>query len=85
MASRNMSFINTFEKYSDCTPPGVRLPEMKIESKFYKDLGVEESATNLDFLRKLCFKGVKDKGIDKLENKQAYYDRAKKELRILEE
>lgn len=80
-----MSFINTFEKYSDCTPPGVRLPEMKIESKFYKDLGVEESATNLDFLRKLCFKGVKDKGIDKLENKQAYYDRAKMELKILEE
>jgi len=85
MASRNMSFIDTFEKYSDCTPPGVRLPEIDIEKKYYYELKIPDNASNFDFLRHLCLKGVKEKGIDKLENKQDYYDRVKMELSILQE
>jgi DNA polymerase-3 subunit alpha len=33
----------------------------------------------------LCLRGVKDRGIDKLENKQEYYDRVKMELNILKD
>ena len=44
-----------------------------------------ESLSNFDFLRKLCHKGVYDKGIDKFKNKKDYFDRAKSELKILEE
>ena len=80
-----MSFIDTFEKYSDCTPPGVRLPEIDIEKKYYYELKIPDNASNFDFLRHLCLKGVKEKGIDKLENKQDYYDRVKMELSILQE
>ncbi|MAG59886.1 hypothetical protein CMO96_03815, partial [Candidatus Woesebacteria bacterium] len=76
-------FLEDFEAYKDCTPPGVRLPKIKIEKKYYKLLDIKETTTNLDFLRALCHKGVKERGIDQFENKQEYYSRAKMELDIL--
>ena len=36
-------FISDFEDYEGCVPPGVRLPEINIEKKYYVSLGVEES------------------------------------------
>lgn len=78
-------FLSSFSKYTDCMPAGVRLPEIVISKKQYKDLSLPESTSNYDFLRALCFKGVKILGIDKKENKQQYYDRVKSELLILKE
>ena len=79
------SFVSKFKKYKDCAPAGGRLPEIDIEDKYYEDLNISKEASNFDFLRKLCHKGVKDRGIDKLKNKNDYYERAKTELDILED
>ena len=80
-----MSFTEQFTEYKDCCPPGVRLPEIKIEQKYYDMLEADNTISNYDFLRKLCHKGVYDKGIDKYKNKKDYFDRAKSELKILNE
>jgi len=80
-----MSFIEEFKSYEGCVPPGVRLPNIKIEEKYYKMLKCSPDVSNYEFLRKLCHKGVYDRGIDKFDNKKEYFDRAKSELAILEE
>jgi len=85
MGSRSMSFIEEFKSYEGCVPPGVRLPNIKIEEKYYKMLKCSPDVSNYEFLRKLCHKGVYDRGIDKFDNKKEYFDRAKSELAILEE
>jgi len=77
--------FSDFQKYQSPTAAGVLLPKIKIEDKYYKMLSAPNSISNYDFLRRLAFKGVKDKKIDLLENKQQYFDRAKTELTILEE
>jgi DNA polymerase-3 subunit alpha len=77
--------FSDFQKYQSPTAAGVLLPKIKIEDKYYKMLSAPNSISNYDFLRRLAFKGVKDKQIDSFENKQEYYDRAKTELTILEE
>ena len=79
------NFTEQFSSYDDCVPAGVRLPNIKIEDRYYKMLEAEPNISNYDFLRKLCHKGVYDKGIDKFKNKKDYFDRAKTELTILED
>lgn len=71
--------------YEQPMPVGVRLPQTKIDDKYYKKLGLETDISNYQFLRALCLNGVKERGIDKLPNKQEYYDRTKMELSILDE
>ena len=78
-----MNFTDNFTKYENHRPPGVLLPEIKIDSKYYQDLNLESTISNYDFLRKLCLQGVKDKKIDELKNKEEYYKRTKYELKIL--
>jgi len=77
-------FLKKFKSYSGCIPPGVQLPKIKIEAKHYKDLDLPSTTSNYDFLRSLCHKGVKDKHINDLKNKNEYYIRAKEELEILD-
>jgi DNA polymerase-3 subunit alpha len=77
--------LNCFQKYEHPVPPGVRLPEIKIDSKYYESLNINPSVSNFEFLRQLCLKAVKIKGIDKLQNKQDYYERAKYELAVFDE
>ena len=62
-----------------------KLPEIKIDKSHYADLGLKQDVSNYDFLRALCLRGVKNKGIDKKEDneKQSYYSRAKMELEVL--
>ena len=74
-----------FERYKNPLPAGVELPEIIIEDRFYNNLGISSDVSNYDFLRNLCYKGVKDRGIDKLENKAEYYERCKYELETLED
>ena len=79
------NFISDFKPYKDCVPPGVLLPNIDIEEKYYKSLGVNNSISNYDFLRHLCHAGVKLAGIDQFANKEKYYERAKMELETLRE
>ena len=60
--------------------PGVRLPRISIEPRFYEQLGISHEVSNYEFLRRLCWRGVQDNGIDKSEKPQEYYDRIKSEL-----
>jgi hypothetical protein len=78
-------FNSKFTSYKNCLPHGVILPKLQIEDKYYKKYGVDSKSSNLEFLKQVCWFGIKEIGLDKLENKQAYYERLKSELATLEE
>jgi DNA polymerase-3 subunit alpha len=78
-------FLKQFKKYDGCTPPGVQLPQIKIDQHHYEGLDIPETATNYDFLSKLCRRGVKKLGISQYENKKEYFTRTTMELEILSE
>ncbi len=69
--------IRNLESFKQPMPVGVRLPGIEVEQRFYDELGISNTSSNYDLLRELCLKGVEERGIDKLENKQEYYDRVK--------
>ena len=71
--------------YKQPMPPGVRLPEIKVDAKFYEELNIPSDTSNFNLLRQLCLKGVKDRGINALSNKQKYFDRVKMELDVLKD
>lgn len=77
--------LENFTKYNRVLAVGVRLPQIKIDQRFYDDLELDSKVSNYEFLRRLCWKGIKDRGIDKYPNKQEYYDRVKRELQTFEE
>jgi len=76
---------SNFTQYKNPFPAGVKLPEIKIEKQDYESIGCKHDVSNFDFLRNLCFHGVKSKGIDKFNNKKEYYDRLSVELGVLNE
>ena len=76
---------STYTGYNTPFPVGVKLPEIKIEKKYYDEVSCSDLEDNFQFLRKLCFKRLTEKGIDQLENSQVYYDRLKEELSIFQE
>ena len=78
-------FVNLFSPYEECFPPGVLLPEINIEDKYYSSLGCSVDISNFDFLNKLCEQGFNSKNINKFENFQDYIDRYNYELKILED
>ena len=80
-----MSFTKDFKEYKDVCPPGVRLPQIDIDQKYYEELKIEPETSNLNFLKKLCWKGIQEKGIDKLDISDEYLKRTKMEIDILDE
>jgi DNA polymerase-3 subunit alpha len=54
-----MNTLDFVSQFSTIESPikGVRLPEIKIEERHRKDLGLGEDCSNFDFLRSLCKKG----------------------------
>jgi DNA polymerase-3 subunit alpha len=72
--------FENFEEYKDYEPIGVALPQVSIDEKYYKELSLDQSVSNEEFLRALMRKGVFDRGIDKKENKGEYFDRCIFEL-----
>lgn len=83
----NQEFISSFSSYEDAYPAGVKLPRIEIDDKHYQMLGLvkDSGVSNFDFLRKLCFHYVKEKGIDSLPNHKEYYERLKNELIVFNE
>ena len=77
--------LSKYTGYKTPFPVGVKLPEIKIEKKYYEEVSCGESEDNYQFLRKLCFKRLQQKGINKLDNAQVYYDRLKEELVIFQD
>lgn len=74
-----------FLVYDDCEPAGLELPKINLSEKSLKELGLIESSSSKEILSRLIRIGIKDKGIDKLPNKQEYFDRAKQELDTFDE
>ena len=74
--------IADYTAYKTPFPVGVKLPEIKIEKKYYDEVGCSDLEDNFQFLRKLCFKKVKEKNIDEKDNAALYYGRLKEELDI---
>jgi DNA polymerase-3 subunit alpha len=77
--------FSEYSQYDSPYPAGLRLPKIKIEDKYYRQLGLDINTSNFDFLKALCRKGVKEMGLDKKENKQEYYDRTLFELNLIRE
>jgi DNA polymerase-3 subunit alpha len=77
--------FSSYEPYEAPFPVGVKLPEINIEKKYYDEVSCGDLEGNFQFLRKLCFKRLQQKGIDKLESAQLYYDRLKEELFIFKD
>jgi len=50
-----MSFLKDIKEYDNAMLPGVRLPSIKIESKYYKKLNLDSSVDNFNFLKALCY------------------------------
>ena len=86
MASRDIkkSFLEQFSSYEGCIPPGVRLPEINIESKYYKNLDLNEDISNFDFLKTICEEAL-NKKIKKGHKELGYEDRLNYELNTLNE
>lgn len=82
---KKSEFLNKFSQYHNYSLPGVLLPKIKVNPKYYRELKIDPQSSNYDFLRALCLHGVKDKGIDKFKNKEQYFSRVKAELSILKE
>lgn len=76
-----------FEIYDDFEPAGVELPKIHLTEEELKSIDekLNEKSLSIDILKSLCRKGIRNREIDKLENKKEYYDRAKYELDIFEE
>jgi DNA polymerase-3 subunit alpha len=77
--------IDSFSNYQTPFPVGVKLPQIKIEDRFYRALDIPSDTSNFNFLRRLCFEGVKKRGIVDLPNKEEYFDRLKMELSIFQD
>lgn len=84
MAARNIDpkFLNQFSSYEGCIPPGVRLPEIKIESKYYKKLNLKNTISNFDFLKNICEESLLSKPTQKNKSLQ-YQERLDYELNTL--
>lgn len=84
----NMNAQEFLDQFKTLKVPiiGVRLPEFTIDTKYKQALGIEESATNSEFLRALCVKGFAELKLkkDSPEYKE-YGERVKHELSIMNE
>ena len=78
MASGDLNFYNNFVAYNDAMLPGVRLPQINIEDKYYTKLGIDVSADNFTFLKALCYKNLSTDSAD-------YIGRLEMELSIFKE
>ena len=77
--------FSDYKPYDTPFPVGVKLPEIKIEKKYYDEVSCSDLEDNFQFLRKLCFTRLKEKGIDKQEHTQVYYDSLREELAVFKD
>lgn len=76
--------LELVQPYKSTMPEGIELPSFVPSPEDLASVGLKTTATNSEFLKALCNAGVKRFGINKLPNKQVYYDRVRYELETLE-
>ena len=77
--------LEHFTKYEFPTQPGLLLPSVHIDKKFYKELNIPENSCNFTFIKALCKSSIIKLGINKFNNRQLYYDRCVSELNLINE
>lgn len=77
--------FDEFSSYEDCEPAGLELPKISLSDESLKELDLDKNSSSRDILSRLIRIGIKKKGIDKLPNRQDYFERAKQELDTFEE
>jgi len=76
-----MNFLQDIKPYTEAMLPGVRLPQISIEDKFYEELNIPSSSDNFTFLKTLCYRNLNNKDL----NKTNYVERLEMELAIFSE
>ena len=76
-----MNFLEDIKPYENAVLPGVRLPQIKIQNKYYKELNIAKNCDNFTFLKALCSSKLTT---FQSESKE-YQDRMKMELDIFRE
>lgn len=79
------SFSDKFTPYGDLGLHGVRLPQFQIEKKYYDRLNISDTSDNATFLKELCNKAFKSKGLESVPNRKEYIERGKMELEVFKE
>lgn len=77
-------FLSKF-KSLEIPIPGVRLPTYEPSDRHKQELGLENDATNYDFLRALCLRGFNKLKLQKGKEYDEYVARVKEELSIFQE
>lgn len=78
-------FQDKFIPYGNLGLHGVRLPQFEIDKKYYNRLNISEDSDNATFLKELCNKAIKEKGLLSAVNKKEYIERGKMELEVFKE
>jgi len=76
-----MNFLEDIKPYENAMLPGVRLPQISIDSKYYEKLKLSTSSDNFTFLKTLCYRSLENKRL----NNQTYIERLEMELSIFKE
>lgn len=77
--------FDNFSVYENPTNPGLLLPKISIDKKYYSQFNIVENCSNFEFLKAICRSSIIKNKINKLENKDDYYTRAKYELDLINE
>lgn len=78
-------FLSKLKGYSDLGLHGVRMPTFEITQKMCEEAGIPNTRDTYEFMRQICLKSFREKGLDKVPNKAEYIDRIKSELSTLKE
>jgi len=76
-----MNFLEDIKPYDNAMLPGVRLPQISIEGKYYDQLQIPISSDNFTFLKTLCYRSLNNLQL----NNNQYIERLEMELEIFKE
>lgn len=76
-----MNFLQDIKPYENAMLPGVRLPQISIDGKYYDQLQIPVSSDNFTFLKTLCYRSLNNLGL----NNNQYIERLEMELDIFKE
>lgn len=82
------NFLKKFSSYAGSTPPGVKLPKIKISKKYYTKVGLSDKVSNFSFLKALCeqrLNSLDQSFFSELHSYDNYVSRLSYELDTLEE
>jgi DNA polymerase-3 subunit alpha len=74
-------YFSDISSYDGALLPGVKLPSVVIDQKYYQQLNIDPSVDNFTFLRTLCERSLVKKNL----NKEEYKKRLEMELGVLNE